>query len=113
VTAAQYPAIVPRAAEQGVGPREEPMKYDDKIRSKVALAVCLRDMGNGTSRLFFDDVAADKDENPINWRHTYFYTFTPELKNSEIEEMNLTEDQFQQIGIAVVARLLALNGRVK
>jgi len=27
--------------------------------------------------------------------------------------MNLTEDQFQKIGVAVVARLLALNGRVK
>ncbi len=89
------------------------MEYDDKIRSKVGLAVCLRDMGNGTSRLFFDDVTADKKENPINWKHNYFYTVTPELKNSEIEEMKLTEDQFQQIDIAVVARLLALNGRVK
>jgi hypothetical protein len=89
------------------------MEYDDKVRGKVGLAVCLRDMGNGTSRLFFDDVTADKTENPINWKHTYFYTFTPEFKNSDIEEMNLTEDQFRQIGIAVVARLLALNGRVK
>jgi hypothetical protein len=88
------------------------MEYDDKIRSKVGLAICLRDMGNGTSRLFFDDVAADKIENPINWKHTYFYTFTPEFKNSEIEDLNLTEDQLQQIGVAVVTRLLALNGRV-
>jgi hypothetical protein len=89
------------------------MQYDDKIRGKLGLAVCLRDMGNGTSRLFFDDVTADKTENPINWKHAYFYTFTPEFKNSDIEEMNLTEDQFQKIGVAVVARLLALNGRVK
>jgi hypothetical protein len=89
------------------------MEFDDKIRSEVGLAVCLRDMGNGTSRLFFDDVTADKDVNPINWKYNYFYTFTAELKNNVIDQMKLTDAELQQIGVAVVARLLALNGRVK
>ena len=89
------------------------MEYDDKIRSKMGLAVCLRDMGNGNSRIFIDDVKADKEENPINWKHDYFYTFTPELKNEDIDNMKLTDKEFQKIGEAVVARLLALNGRVK
>jgi hypothetical protein len=35
------------------------MEYDDKIRTKLGLTVCLRDMGNGKSRLFFDDVKGD------------------------------------------------------
>lgn len=89
------------------------MEYDDKIRSKFGVSVCLRDMGNGKSRLFFDDVKSDKVENPISWQFDYFYTFTPEFDNAEIDAMNLTSEGFQEIGEAVVARLLALNGRVK
>ena len=87
------------------------MEFDDKKRSKSGSAICLRDMGNGKSRIFLDDVVADKNKNPITWKYDCFYTFTPELDNAEIDDMNLTEEQFQNIGVAVVARLLALNGR--
>ena len=89
------------------------MKYDDKIRSKDGMAICLRDMGNGKSRIFMDDVKASSEENPIKSSHDDFYTFTHEFDNSEIDKMNLTDKQLQDIGSAVVARLLALNGRVK
>ena len=89
------------------------MENDDKIRSNIGLAVCLRDMGNGRSRLFIDDVKSDKKTNPINWQYDYFYTFTPELENEEIDHMNLSDEQYKDIGVAVVARLLALNSRVK
>ncbi len=89
------------------------MKYDDKIRSKFGLSICLRDMEDGTSRLFIDDVKADKHENPINWKHNCFYTFTPALDNEALDNMDLTGEQFQNIGAAVVARFLALNGRTK
>ena len=51
------------------------MKNDDKIRSETGLAVCLRDMGNGKSRIFIDDVMADIKQNPINWSYNCFYTF--------------------------------------
>jgi len=86
---------------------------DDKIRTENGLAVCLRDMGNGKSRLFIDDITSNKTDNPIEWSFETFYTFTPELENSFIDEMNLSEKQFADIGAAVVARLLAQNGRVK
>jgi hypothetical protein len=89
------------------------MEHDDKIRTKRGLAICLRDMGNGKSRIFMDDVKSDRQELPINWRHDYFYTFTPEFDNASIDEMRLTDEELQKIGAAVVARLLALNGRVK
>ena len=89
------------------------MEHDDNIRSKHGLAVCLRDMGDGTSRIFFDDVDADRLENPIKWNHAFFYTFTPELENVRINKMGLTDQQFQEIGESVVARLLALNGRTE
>ena len=89
------------------------MEYDDKVRSKFGVTVCLRDMGNGSSRLFFDDVRADGETNPIAWQYNSFYTFTPELQNATIDEMKLSDTEFQQIGVAVVARLLASNGRAK
>jgi len=89
------------------------MKYDDGIRSKFGIAICLRDMGNGKSRLFFDDVKSDKEENPIQWGFDNFYTYTPELDNTDIDVMDLTNERFQEIGKVVVARLLAQNGRVK
>jgi hypothetical protein len=55
--------------------QEKTMKNDDKIRSETGLAVCLRDMGNGKSRIFIDDVMADIKQNPINWSYNCFYTF--------------------------------------
>ena len=88
------------------------METDDGIRGAKGVVVCLRDMGNGTSRLFFDDVNADREINPVKWSHDFFYTFTPELPNSQVDAIQLSEAQLQQIGVALVARLLALNGRV-
>lgn len=87
------------------------MEFDDGIRSKKGVVACLRDMGDGTSRLFFDDVASDQENSPSAWAHDYFFTFTPGLGNAELDAMELSSDQFEQIGIALVARLLALNGR--
>jgi len=89
------------------------MKTDDKIRNKNGVVVSLRDMGDGTSRIFMDDVKGDKNEIPITWQHEYFYTFTSEYKNEIVNEMALDDKEFQKIGEAVVARLLALSGRVK
>lgn len=89
------------------------MEHDDKIRAERCLAICLRDMGNGKSRIFMDDVKSDRQESPINWKHDYLYTFTPEFDSRSVGEMRLTDEEFQKIGATVVARLLALNGRVK
>jgi hypothetical protein len=87
------------------------MDYDDEIRNPNGIAISLRDMGNGKSRLFLDNVKASSDTNPINWKFDAFYTFSPELQNSKIESMALTDEQYRDIGVAVMARLLALTGR--
>lgn len=87
------------------------MEYDDRIRSVNGLVICLRDMGNGTSRLFFDDVRGNQEANPIAWSYQTFYTFTSEFENAALDSMALFPSQFEQIGAAVVARLLASNGR--
>jgi hypothetical protein len=85
---------------------------DDNIRSQRAVVACLRDLGNGASKLIFDDVIATSTTNPINWSFDSFYTWHDYL-NQNLDEMKLTAKEYQAIGENLVARLLALNGRVK
>ena len=89
------------------------MEYDDKIRDDKGLVISLRDMGNGTSRLFFDDVVGAGRSNPITWLYDCFYTFSPEFDNATLEDMELSADDFERIGVLVVARLLASTRRVR
>jgi len=81
-------------------------------RAKEGIVICLRDLGDGSSRLMIDDVIADNSEaeNPI-WRHKAFYT-TNTYPNQGLDKMALSDEEFAQIGVAVIARLLAINGRV-
>jgi hypothetical protein len=84
---------------------------DDGARGNWGVAVCLLDLGNGTSRLVFDDVAIDPSGVPRTWRHRSFYTWKS-YRNAPLDQMSLTDNDYRQIGEAVVARLLALTGRV-
>jgi hypothetical protein len=70
-------------------------------------------MGDGTSRIFIDDVSGNKIRNPITWQHDNFYKYTPPINNKDMDELNLSSEQLLDIGVSVVARLLALNGRTK
>ena len=88
------------------------MDADDTIRSTVGVVACLRDIGNGTSRLSFDDVSGDRPNNPVAWTFADFFTGR-DYENKALDEMNLSAGEYQMIGENLIARLLALNGRVK
>jgi hypothetical protein len=83
---------------------------DDGRRAKEGVVVCLRDLGNGSSRLIFDDVVAESENNPTAWRFGTFFTWNT-YANAELDKMNLSDDQFQRLGEALVARLLAISRR--
>jgi hypothetical protein len=85
---------------------------DDNIRSRRAVVACLRDLGNGSSKLIFDDVVGDSENNPINWSFDCFFTWN-DYANVKLDEMKLSPEQYQVIGQNLVTRLLALNGRVR
>jgi hypothetical protein len=85
---------------------------DDTIQSPVGVVASLRDLGDGTSKLTFDDVSSDSTNNPIVWTVDHFFT-SRDFKNDALDQMNLTAVEYQTIGENVVARLLALNGRTK
>jgi hypothetical protein len=80
-------------------------------RARKGLAVCLRPLENGQLRLIFDDVIADSDRWPQLWKPYVFFTHN-DYDAERLCAMGLSENQFAQIGEAVVARLLALNGLV-
>jgi len=86
---------------------------DSNHRAKEGIVVCLRDLGDGQSRLIFDDVMADDPTvRERVWRHKVFFTHNA-YDNHHLERMELSDQQFQEIGEAVVARLLAINERFK
>jgi hypothetical protein len=78
------------------------------IRARNGVAVCLRRLEDGRLRLIFDDVVADTDQWPQSWRSHVFFTHN-DYDEQQLCGMRLSENQFAQIGEAVVARLLALN----
>ena len=88
------------------------MDLDDEIRSKKGVVTCLRDMGDGTSCIFFDDVTSASERASEPWTFQRFYTSSPALANGDLDSLQLSAGQLEQIGLSLIARLLALNGRV-
>ncbi len=88
------------------------MADDDAIRSENGVVVCLRTVENGKSKLIFDDVTGDSSVNPVAWSFNNFYTWR-EYNNEDLDQMKLSGREYQMIGESLVARLLALNGRIK
>jgi hypothetical protein len=88
------------------------MDNDDGRRPRRGMVVTLLDMKDGTSRIIMDDVMTDSPSRDTSWKYDCFYT-QKRLSSTEVGEMALTPAEYQQIGEVVVARLLALNGRVR
>jgi hypothetical protein len=79
-----------------------------ELRARKGLAICLRPLENGQLRLIFDDIIADSEQWPQRWRSHVFVTHN-DYDAGRLCAMGLSENEFAQIGEAVVACLLALN----
>lgn len=88
------------------------MERDDKLRSRKGVVICLRDLGDGTTRIIFDDVVADTGKNPITWKFSTFYTWD-KYDTEALDNMTLSVEEYQRIGENLVARLIAFNRKVK
>ena len=83
---------------------------DDGVRAGKGVVVSLRDLGIGNVRLNFDDVAAVGRGAERVWQHQDFFT-SSDYPDSLLRDMTLSDDQYRDIGIVLVARLLVLNER--
>jgi hypothetical protein len=82
---------------------------DNETRPKRGIVVSLLDQVDAQSRLLIDDV---RSKGPSTWMFDAFFT-QKTFDNGCLDSMALTDDDYRDIGIAVVARLLAVNGRTK
>jgi hypothetical protein len=85
---------------------------DNETRPKRGVVVSLLDEGNQRSSLIIDDVRSQGPATPTTWMLDAFFTQRI-FDNGDLDSMTLTDEVYRDIGIAVVARLLALDGRTK
>ena len=89
-----------------------PFEADDRSRPDVGVVVTLRDLGNGRSCVALDDVRSGESHRDTSWKFETFYTHK-QLDTARTDDMGLSDDEYRDLGIALMARLLALTGRVK
>lgn len=89
----------------------DPMSNDDGERSPVGVIVTLRDLGGGKSRVTLDDVKSDSTRRETRWTFDVFYTHK-DLDTAAVDSMQLPSGEYEGLGAAIIARLLALNARV-
>ena len=89
-----------------------PMDVDDGKRPSLGVVVSLLDLGDGTCRVILDEVRSDKPQRDASWQFECFYTHK-RFHSRQLDDMSLPVGEYQGLGEAVLARLLALNGRLK
>ena len=57
-----------------------------------------------------DDVKSDSPRRETQWSFDVFYTHK-DLDTAPVDAMHLPDDEYEGLGAAIMARLLALNGR--
>jgi hypothetical protein len=85
---------------------------DDGKRPTFGVVVSLLDLGDGTCRLILDDARSDEPRRETSWQFSSFYT-NKRVDSRQLDAMSLPKAECQDLGSVVLARLLALNGRVK
>ena len=88
------------------------MERDDGRRPARGVLVSLLDVGGGQSRVILDDVRSAAPRRDTSWAFDAFHTHKL-LDNARTDQMQLSDAAYRDFGIAVMARLLALNDRVK
>jgi hypothetical protein len=69
------------------------------------------ELEDGSSRIVIDDVRSSEPQRKTSWLFDRFYTHK-RVDSKALDAMSLPRDEYQGLGEAVLARLLALNGRV-
>ncbi len=84
---------------------------DDGERPPVGVIVTLRDLGGGKSRVTLHDVKSGSTRRETHWTFDVIYTHK-DLDTAGLDSMQLPREEYEGLGTAIMARLLALNGRV-
>jgi hypothetical protein len=81
---------------------------DSRVRSKFGVVVSLVELDDGTTRVVLDDVKSAAPMRETAWTFDCFYTHK-NLDSKALQAMGLPDSEYQGLGEALLARLLALN----
>lgn len=76
------------------------------------VAAYIKDQGDGTFRLVFNDVEASSDSESPNWSHNVLFTSNTYDADS-LMNLSLSKEQLAEIGENLLIRLLVLGGYLK
>ena len=86
----------------------EKFSNDDGVRPPVGVIVTLLDLGGGKSRVTLDEVKSDSTRRETRWTFDGFYTHK-DLETAAVNSMELPSAEYEGLGTAIMARLLALS----
>ena len=86
------------------------MAVDDGKRGVVGVVVSYRKQPDGSVRIILDDAESKSDTFPQTWAVDGFFTFKDVTKQEF--ETEFPAATLEDIGAAVIARLLALSGEM-
>lgn len=89
-----------------------PPNTDDGKRPSFGVVVSLLDLGDGSCRLILDDARSAQPLRTTSWQVSSFCT-EKRFDSRQLDTNSLSDAEYRELGVAVLARLLALNGRVK
>ena len=78
-------------------------------RSRKGILACIHEIGPDRIRLVFDDVHSDSETYPQTWQSGVFITWN-DYDAREFRSVALSDDQFREIGEALVAFLVHREG---
>ena len=71
----------------------------------------IKNTKKGVTKLYFDNVKSEESSNPETWEYDVFYTVN-EYDSHKIEKMELSKEQYAEIGENLILRLLAVDGKL-
>ncbi len=84
---------------------------DDGMRGSVGVVASLLETSEGRLCLVLDDVRHQLGADTSHWNHNSFFTAREYLRK-DLEDLNLSKEEFAQIGENIIVRILAAaNGR--
>jgi hypothetical protein len=89
-----------------------PLENDDGKRPALGVVVSLLDVGDGTYRIILDDVRSELPRRETSWRFDCFFTHK-RVDIGQTDAMSLRSAEYLGLGEHILARLPALNGRIK
>jgi hypothetical protein len=84
------------------------VSQDDLRRGSLGVIAALVRGSDGRLRLVFDDASSDSDTYPQEWQVRNLYTYK-DFDAEQVLNIALTEHELADIGLSLVARLVAFD----